>query len=324
DVNWELNNKCNLMCPQCGRNEIKDGVLQWRKAGTGDRGKNSLNTVDNSLDTFRKVYNNIGFPVRTIRFQGHLSENILSKDFLPICKFIREETNTSIQLSTHGSSNTTEWWTELAEVFQGYGGNIVYFSLDGVGDKSLGNYRVGASFKKVIENAQAFIDAGGKAYWRMIIFKHNQHQIEEAQALAESMGFHEFMAVYTPRQRSLNESWTYKGKSQILKSQDISPEWNEAIEKNVKNRRKELVDIECKAIKENQFYIDYNNKVWACYYLPNMVHLAKESDWYSDYYQDDSNNLLDKSLEEILKDKFYGSLTMSWHTANNCLSMCKK
>ena len=146
--------------------------------------------------------------------------------------------------------------------------------------------------------------AGGNARWVMIIFKHNQHQSEEAQALAESMGFHEFMAVYTPRQRSLNESWTYKGKSQILKSQDISPEWNEAIEKNVKNRRKELVDIECKAIKENQFYIDYNNKVWACYYLPNMVHLAKESDWYSDYYQDDSNNLLDKSLEEILKDAY--------------------
>ena len=157
----------------------------------------------------------------------------------------------------------------------------------------------------------------------MIIFKHNQHQIEEAQDIAKDMGFHEFMAVFTPRQRSLDEKWTYKGKSQVLKSQDISPEWNEAIEKNVKNRRKELVDIECKALKENQFYIDCNNKVWACYYLPNMAHLAKESDWYSDYYYDDSNNLLDKSLEEILKDKFFDSLTMSWKN-DDCLSMCKK
>ena len=25
DINWELNNICNLMCPQCVRNEIKNG-----------------------------------------------------------------------------------------------------------------------------------------------------------------------------------------------------------------------------------------------------------------------------------------------------------
>ena len=26
-MNWELNNICNLMCPQCRRNEIRDGEL---------------------------------------------------------------------------------------------------------------------------------------------------------------------------------------------------------------------------------------------------------------------------------------------------------
>ena len=26
-INWELNNICNLMCPQCGRNEIKNGII---------------------------------------------------------------------------------------------------------------------------------------------------------------------------------------------------------------------------------------------------------------------------------------------------------
>ena len=53
DINWELNNICNLMCRQCGRNEIKNGILQWRKEPAGSPTK-TLNDVDNSLDTFDK------------------------------------------------------------------------------------------------------------------------------------------------------------------------------------------------------------------------------------------------------------------------------
>ena len=65
------------MCPQCGRNVIKDGKLQWKY--------DDLNTVDTSLITFRAAYKNIRHPVSHIRFIGNLSEPVLSKDFLPIC-----------------------------------------------------------------------------------------------------------------------------------------------------------------------------------------------------------------------------------------------
>ena len=41
-------------------------------------------------------------------------------------------------------------------------------------------------------NAKAFIEAGGKARWKMIVFKHNEHQIDEAKLLAKDMGFWEF------------------------------------------------------------------------------------------------------------------------------------
>ena len=54
-IQWELNNLCNLMCPQCGRNVIKDGKLQWKY--------DDLNTVDTSLITFRAAYKNIRHPV---------------------------------------------------------------------------------------------------------------------------------------------------------------------------------------------------------------------------------------------------------------------
>jgi hypothetical protein len=44
----------------------------------------------------------------------------------------------------------------------------------------------------VIANSQAFIDAGGFASWDYLIFKHNEHQIDEAIALSKKMGFREF------------------------------------------------------------------------------------------------------------------------------------
>ena len=43
-----------------------------------------------------------------------------------------------------------------------------------------------------MENAKAFINAGGIARWDFIAFAHNEHQIEEAKALAEQMGFVKF------------------------------------------------------------------------------------------------------------------------------------
>ena len=85
DINWELNNVCNLMCPQCGRNEIKNGVLQLNQDGSGNA-TNSLNDSDTSLEDFKIAFDNIG-NVSTVRFYGHVSENVASKDFAKISEF---------------------------------------------------------------------------------------------------------------------------------------------------------------------------------------------------------------------------------------------
>ena len=55
-INWELNNICNLMCPQCGRNDIVDGKLVFKKSAA------ALNNHENSLETFKKVYSKGMYP----------------------------------------------------------------------------------------------------------------------------------------------------------------------------------------------------------------------------------------------------------------------
>ena len=173
DINWELNNICNLMCPQCGRNEIVDGILQNRTENL--QGAETLDDRDNSLDTFKKVFGNIEHPIRTVRFQGHVSENVASRDFLPICDFIIEQ-GTRVHVSTNGSLRPSSWWFKLGQVFSKNRDSHINFCLDGMGPE-LSIYRVGANYDKIIENAKAFIDGGGNARWVMIVFKHNQQQM---------------------------------------------------------------------------------------------------------------------------------------------------
>ena len=39
---------------------------------------------------------------------------------------------------------------------------------------------------------KSFINAGGSIPWEYLVFKHNQHQVEDAKKLAKELGFQEF------------------------------------------------------------------------------------------------------------------------------------
>ena len=78
---------------------------------------------------------------------------------------------------------TQEWWRKLAKE------NVkVTFGLDGLKDTNH-PYRISTDFDKIISNANAFIGAGGFAKWHMLVFKHNEHQVEEARQMSKDLGF---------------------------------------------------------------------------------------------------------------------------------------
>lgn len=86
-----------------------------------------------------------------------------------------------------------DWWSRIAPLL----GECV-FAIGGLQDThSL--YRRGTDFKTVLRNAQAFIRAGGTATWAFVIFKHNEHQVEEARRLSREMGFLSFRLKKTKR-----------------------------------------------------------------------------------------------------------------------------
>ena len=84
----------------------------------------------------------------------------------------------------------------------------------------------------------------------------------------------------------------------------------------------EVGNIVCKFQANNSIYVDFTNRVWPCCYLPNAKWLVGDQKFYDDYFYDKSNNLLEKSLEEIMNDPFWDILQMSWDVKSACLPAC--
>ena len=72
------------------------------------------------------------------------------------------------------------------------------FSIDGLEDTNH-VYRKNVNWEKLMANVNAFIAAGGSAHWDMLVYKHNQHQVDACEQLARKMGFKWFRAKVSKR-----------------------------------------------------------------------------------------------------------------------------
>jgi MoaA/NifB/PqqE/SkfB family radical SAM enzyme len=178
-VHLEITDRCNAACPMCARN-INGGEPNPQLPGT-----------ELSIDDIRKIFQP-GFVKQLDRLYmcGNYGDPIAARDTLETFEYFRQ-TNDKINLSMHtnASAKRPEWWSELAGVIgrRGY----VVFSIDGLEDTNH-LYRQNTQWSRIMENARAFISAGGRARWDYIVFAHNEHQVEHAETLSKQMGFEQF------------------------------------------------------------------------------------------------------------------------------------
>lgn len=185
-VHLEVTERCNAACPQCPR-RIEGGVLNPRLT----MAELSLNQVRQLLPAdflkqLKKVY-----------LCGNYGDAAAAAETLEIVSYLRES-STDLQIGVHsnGSLRTTRWWAGLAQAIgtKGY----ARFAIDGLEDTNA-IYRRNTEWSKIMENAAAFIAAGGRAEWDFIVFAHNEHQVEAARALAANLGFAAFNVKRTAR-----------------------------------------------------------------------------------------------------------------------------
>lgn len=184
-VHVELTTRCNAACPMCARNARGVTVP-------------GLELTELRLGDFRRIFPpDFLTQLEAFDFCGAYGEPAIARDVTPILAYIRDSNpGCEITLYTNGGLRTPAWWAEVARVL-GSRGRVV-FAIDGIGETN-GVYRRRVRFETVVENARAFIAEGGTARWEFLAFRHNEHQIAEAAALAAEMGFDQFSVKKTGR-----------------------------------------------------------------------------------------------------------------------------
>lgn len=237
-VHLEVTERCNASCPQCARN-INGGEVNPQ-----------LHNAELSLDDVRTILKpEFIKQLKRLYMCGNYGDPISANDTLEIFEYIRSH-NAKMQLSFHtnASAKTPEWWSRLPAAMGK--SHYVVFSVDGLEDTNH-LYRQGTVWKKIMENARAFIAAGGRARWDYIVFGHNEHQVEEARALAESMGFEKFNVKKSNRffsntrgaVKAEHQAGNRKGAETTLLSMPKNPEYQNAALKQLESLSKDKGEI---------------------------------------------------------------------------------
>lgn len=210
-------------------------------------------------------------------------------------------------LHTNGGLRSPEYFKELALILKKHNNYKIWFSIDGLEDTNH-YYRKRVQWTKIIANAKAFIDAGGKAGWQYLIFPWNQHQVDEARQLAKQLGFRNFKERWNRRTELNDNSFSYKQKGKIENKH------------NFQNPNE--YEIHCGwAYDLKQYHVGHDGRLWPCCYLDNYrrmgLHEGDEGDvnWENRFaiYEDGWNDLYTKTSDEILKHRFFTEdLVDSW------------
>ena len=229
-VHLEMTEACNASCPMCARN-LNGGEVSPL-----------LHGAELTIADIEKI-----FPVDFIKqlnrlyMCGNYGDPAVASDTLEAFAYFREH-NPKVNLSMHtnGSMKKPEWWAELAGVINGRG--HVAFGIDGLEDTNH-LYRQGTVWKNIMRNVEAFIAAGGRARWDYIVFAHNEHQVEEAKALAEKMGFEKFNIKKSNRffsntrgeVKEAHQAGNRKGAATTLLAMPTDPKYHNQAIKNLQN-----------------------------------------------------------------------------------------
>ena len=176
---------------------------------------------------------------------GTYGDPAAAKYTMDIYRWVRQ-LNPAITLgmNTNGAIQNTFWWHELGRMFN-QPRDYVVFSIDGL-ENTNANYRRGVDWHKLMSNADAYISAGGSAHWDMLVYQHNQHQVEECEQLARDMGFKWFRAKVSSRVSSNPNLQTPTGWQMPVTGKG---------------------PIQCHVLKEKSAYIDAQGRLSPCCWL---------------------------------------------------------
>ena len=262
----EASTHCNARCPLCPRN-----LHGYNVPGVYPE-------LNLTIKAFEKVL--AQFPDKTfVYFNGNLGDPMMNPDILSLV----EMSNCYTNVFTNGGIGRRETWTGLAKQ-----NGMVTFSIDGLEDTNH-LYRQDVKWDQIMKRARWYIDAGGTAEWKFVVFKHNHHQIAQAKLLSQQLGFNSFEVVdhgrnYGPvldKKANITHWILPHDGSRQPTAYDVAG----GIERYKKGHNLQTekyigkkYDIDCEHEKEQKIYVDVQGKLSPCCYqgfeLPNRKFVA--------------------------------------------------
>lgn len=320
-VHLEITTRCNAMCPMCLRTVC------------GGKVNPQLPLVELSLRDIQKIFTpEFLLQLDRIYLCGNYGDPLVAQDTLAALQYFKSiNPHCSLSFFTNGSARTTLWWTSVAPLVRD-----VHFGIDGLADTNH-LYRRGTQFEIIMRNVQAFIAAGGNAIWDYIVFRHNEHQIEEAKKLAKEMGFKKFNLKKTGRFFSNTRS-EVKTKQEVLNAageieyylempQDVQYT-NSALKKEEELVKKyghlekylDATSISCKVATEKSVYVSAEGFVFPCCWTGNQLYPwyfePKSSQIWNTIralpQKEKSISALHNSIYNVINGDFFSKIEGAW------------
>jgi len=261
-LHLETTTVCNASCPQCFREDP-------------EMYNDSVNRASLSVEQIKELFSeSFIHQLDKVFACGQYGDPAAARETLNIFDYFRSiNTNITLGMNTNGSVQSTDWWSKLGSLLSNKYDYCV-FSIDGLEDTNH-IYRQGTSFQKILNNASAFIDAGGNAHWDMLVFKHNEHQVDEAMQIAQEYGFKHF-------------------RTKVSKRFDTIPVDGILPPSSYKKTKTSVTHIDCFAGKERSLYVSATGRIMPCCWIGARVFT------------------MDETLELLLDSDNYDKLVDSW------------
>jgi len=283
----EPTSKCTLECPLCDRTWFEKKF-----------NKRLLHEIDVD-DIVRFLGKN-----NTLQICGNRGDPIYHSRFIELCSRLKLNGNT-LDIATNGSAKTESWWQKLVAILDDK--DSITFAIDGLEDTNH-IYRKNAKWKSIMTAVASTTGKSFKTIWKFIVFKHNQHQIEQARSLSKDLGFDEFKIVHSHRWDDRKDLMPDKEYTQDkIRQKEVDPN-----ETNGKMIPACLLKKDC-----IEMYIDSEGDFYPCCYMGTYRYK------YKSVFKPTNKkyNIKNHNLEDILNDRavkdFYES-TKQFTSAHEC------
>jgi MoaA/NifB/PqqE/SkfB family radical SAM enzyme len=298
-LNIEISSVCNANCAFCMRKE-------------------KVRTYGNHLITladYRLLPLDFLKQLRRVSFGGGFGDLCCNPQLVEIAAFTRGmNKEVLLEGDTNGSNQQQSWWRSLGASF---GKGAMVFALDGLEDTHH-LHRRGTDFQKIIRNMEAFVAGGGTAFWKFILFEHNEHQVSRAEELARELGCSRFFVISS---RDYDDRLRKPASLQQAIKRDIYRQY-----------RQSLSDDEskavCRPLLNRSIYIAADGTVHPCCFAHCMYITEHSSEFrfvlsLVEQYRTEIN-FKTTPLEDILRGRYFEEVMKKAPNNNYCITKCNK